>query len=150
MKFSFLKSGFISKSTKAPVWRKFWKIFFWKIVRVNLWNYHTVTLWLQSRVTVWKFKKFTPTTFYQKFRETNVFTKEVTLESISQIILSVRVNLWFSNNFCSSDFTWIQFMINQKCQKCHFANIRCSEFFTFENLCSFSWLKLTKIRIRTW
>ena len=41
---------------------------------------------------VWKLRKFSLTFFWQKFRETNGFTKEITKELISRNIFSVREN----------------------------------------------------------
>ena len=45
--------------------------------------------------TVWKLRKFSLTHFWQKFREINGFTKEVTKELISRNIFSVREFLVF-------------------------------------------------------
>ena len=39
---------------------------------------------------MWKLRKFAVTLFRQKFRESNVFTKEVTKELISRNIFSLR------------------------------------------------------------
>ena len=41
------------------------------------------------------FRNFSLTLFWQKFRETNIFTKEVTKELISRNIFSVRENFLF-------------------------------------------------------
>ena len=43
-----------------------------KSVRVNSRNFHIV------HVTVWKLREFTLTFFWQQFRESNGFTKEIT------------------------------------------------------------------------
>ena len=45
--------------------------------------------------TVWKLRKFSLTLFWQKFRESNVFTKEITKELISRNFFSVRENFSF-------------------------------------------------------
>ena len=42
------------------------------------------------QATVWKFQKFTLTLFWQKFRECNDFTKEVSKELILRNIFQVR------------------------------------------------------------
>ena len=47
--------------------------------------------WLHQR-TVWKLLKFTLPLFSQKFRESNVFTKVVAKELLSQNVFWVRVN----------------------------------------------------------
>ena len=52
--------------------------------------------------TVWKLQKFIHTHFCQKFRETDVITKEVSKELISRNIFSVRVNFLFST-LCNKD-----------------------------------------------
>ena len=79
-----------------------------KSVRVNFFNYHTVRENFREinschrRSTVlWKLWKFSLTLFWQKFRETNSFTKEIT-KLIWRNIFSVRVNFsfstpWFTN-----------------------------------------------------
>ena len=46
----------------------------------------------KNMVTLWKLRKFSLTFFWQKFRETNGFTKEITKELISRNIFSVREN----------------------------------------------------------
>ena len=48
-----------------------------KCVRENFHNFHTVSC------TVWKLREFSLTLFWQKFRESNVYTKEITNELIS-------------------------------------------------------------------
>ena len=45
--------------------------------------------------TLWKLRKFSLTQFSQKFRESNVFTKEYTRELISRNISYVRENFLF-------------------------------------------------------
>ena len=52
------------------------------------WNFDLLT-------TVWKLRKFTFTLFWQKFRESNVFAKEITKEMIWRNIFLVRVNSSF-------------------------------------------------------
>ena len=50
--------------------------------------------------SVWKLRKFSLTLFCQKFHESNIFTKEITYELISQKKNSVRENfspLWVSH-----------------------------------------------------
>ena len=58
--------------------------------------------------TVWKLWKFTLTLFWQKSRESNGFSKEVTNELISRIIYQqdVRVNFSILNTVCFFSFTW--------------------------------------------
>ena len=50
----------------------------------------------RSLLTTWKLRKFTVTLLWQKFRESNVFTKENTKESIWRNFLCVTVNFSFS------------------------------------------------------
>ena len=47
------------------------------------------------RCTVWKLPRFSLTHSWQKFRESNVFTKEITKELIWRNIFLVRLNLSF-------------------------------------------------------
>ena len=47
--------------------------------------------------TMWKFRKFTLTHFWQKFRESNVFTVEIAKELIWRNFFSVRVNFCYFN-----------------------------------------------------
>ena len=47
---------------------------------------------MHYRCTVWNLRKFSLTLFIQKFRESIVFTKEVTKELISRNIFSAREN----------------------------------------------------------
>ena len=70
------------------VWRKIWaREWFGEISH----SVHTV---------VWKLRKFTLTLFWQKFRENNVFTKEITKELIWRsifwwkLILRFPLTLW--------------------------------------------------------
>ena len=65
--------------------------FFQKYVTVNFRNFHTV----YYLFTVWKLRKFTLTHFWQKFRETNVFTIEITKELFSREKNSLRENFAF-------------------------------------------------------
>ena len=60
----------------------------------------------KSGSTVWKFRKFSLIHFWQKFRESTVFTKEFTKELISRNIFSVRDNFAFFQTVRSkSNFT---------------------------------------------
>ena len=56
---------------------------------------------LTAVLTVLKLWKFTLTLSLQKFRESNVFTKEVKEELISRNILLVRVNFLFLHTVCT-------------------------------------------------
>ena len=61
---------------------------------------HSVEKWKMYCYTVWKLQKFTLTYFWQKFRESNVFTKGNTKELIWRNIFSVRVNFSFFTSLC--------------------------------------------------
>ena len=84
--------------------------------------------------TLWKLQKFTLTLFWQKFRETNVFTKEITKQLIWRNYFSVRVNFWFSfshsvncavekwktlshENISSNQFFFVTLLSRNFCQK---------------------------------
>ena len=52
--------------------------------------------------TVWKLRKFSLTLFWQKFRETNSLTKEITKELVSRKKFSVRENFTFFHTVATS------------------------------------------------
>ena len=78
-----------------------------------------------SIVTVWKWWKITLTLFPQKFRESNVFNKEVTNELISRKNFSVKVNFTFFHTAIEQpinteilrfqEFTWTEAMWLRTC-----------------------------------
>ena len=66
--------------------------------------------------TMWKLRKFLLPLFWQKFRESNVFTKEITKELIFEIVFierdflvfphcAVQITVWkFGKNFVKVTF----------------------------------------------
>ena len=85
--------------------RKFCK----KSVRENFCHFH-ISYRYFNWYTVWKLLRFSLTHFWQKFRESNVFTKEL----IWGNIFFVRLNFslfhteWYCAHCLKAEITWIQ------------------------------------------
>ena len=56
---------------------------------------HFLLVFHTEQYTMWKLLQFSLTHFWQKFREINVFTKEITKELIRRNIFLVRPNFSF-------------------------------------------------------
>ena len=95
----------------------FWNLF-WRLAIVFTTNSNS-TVWLMLTRRIWFHEifysnqkiqgnvEFTKFSSWQKFRESNVFTKEVTKQSISRNIFVVREFVFFSKlcTWCFPDFS---------------------------------------------
>ena len=83
-------NDFTKEITEELIWRKNFA------ARVNFSFFHI--LW--SAATVWKSLQFSLTHFWQKFRESKAFTKEINKELIWRNIFLVRLNFSSFHTVC--------------------------------------------------
>ena len=83
---NFVKVTFLLRNHVLDRW---FDEFFFNETRVNFCNFYNYN------ITVWK---LCLTLFWQKFRESNVFTKQITKKLIWRNIFSVRLNFSFFHN----------------------------------------------------